>query len=213
VMEFLEGETLARRLERGALPIRELLKIGVEIADALDKAHRAGLVHRDIKPANIYVCRMGLDYDFVKVLDFGLVKSTKPDDERSMATAVGLTPGTPAFMAPEMTMGDQIDGRADLYALGCVAYYLLTEVPVFTGDNLIQVMAKHLNVEPVPPSKRAGIRVPKGLERLVMALLAKNPADRPQTAGELARGLAEVEAEPWDAEQAARWWREHPVTP
>jgi serine/threonine-protein kinase len=147
-------------------------------------------VHRDIKPANIHVGRVGLRQDFVKVLDFGLVKSVSSvGGEDSMATAAGLTPGTPAYMAPEMALGEEVDGRADLYALGCVAYYLLTGRLVFEGTASFQVIAKHIQEMPVPPSQK--------------------PADRPQTAAELDRELAEIETEPWSQEEANRWWRQH----
>ena len=98
-----------------------------QVCESLEEAHASGLVHRDIKPANIHVGRLGLQQDFVKVLDFGLVKSVgRVTGEDSMATAAGLTPWTPAYMAPEIALGGEVDGRADLYALGCVAYYLLT---------------------------------------------------------------------------------------
>jgi serine/threonine-protein kinase len=112
-------------------------------------------------------------------------------------------------MAPEMAMGEPVDGRADLYALGCVGYYLLTGLPVFSGDSVIQVMAKHLNADPVPPSERAGIAVPKGLERAVMACLAKKPHHRPATAGALARQLGALDVHPWTEDDALEWWRRH----
>ena len=104
-----------------------------QVCESLEEAHARGLVHRDIKPANIHLGRLGLRHDFVKVLDFGLVKSVAggPAGEPSLATAAGSTPGTPAYMAPEMALGEAVDGRADLYALGCVAYYLLTGQLVF----------------------------------------------------------------------------------
>jgi serine/threonine-protein kinase len=124
-----------------------------QVCESLAEAHATGLVHRDIKPANIHVGRLGLTHDFVKVLDFGLVKSVAgPAGEDTLGTAVGLTPGTPAYMAPEMALGDEVDGRADLYALGCVAYFLLTGQVVFEGDNALQMVAKHLREAPVPPS-------------------------------------------------------------
>ena len=106
--------------------------------------------------------RLGLRHDFVKVLDFGLVKSVTATDtwSTSLATAAGLTPGTPAYMAPEMALGEAVDGRADIYALGCVAYYLLTGLLVFEADNALQMIAKHLHDEPVPPSQRTELHVP-----------------------------------------------------
>lgn len=109
-------------------------------------------------------------------------------------------------MAPELALGDAVDSRADLYALGCVAYYLITGKVVFEAENPLQMMAKHMRVAPVPPSLRAGNPVPPDLERLVLACLAKSPEDRPQTAADLARALGAVKAEPWGEEQARKWW-------
>jgi eukaryotic-like serine/threonine-protein kinase len=144
------------------------------------------------------------------VLDFGLVKSVMiPPGEDSMATAAGLTPGTPAYMAPEMAMGETVDGRADLYALGCVAYYLLTGKLVFEATTGLQLIAKHMQESPVPPSRRTELDVSPQLEQVVLACLAKRPEDRPQTASELDRMLAEIEIEPWSEEEATHWWRMH----
>jgi serine/threonine-protein kinase len=144
------------------------------------------------------------------VLDFGLVKSVLPaTGEDSMATAAGLTPGTPAYMAPELALGEKVDGRADLYALGCVAYFLLTGELVFDAGSGLQMIAKHIQDTPVPPSQRTELEVAPELDRIVMACLAKRPEDRPQSAAELDQMLAEVELEPWSEEEATRWWRTH----
>jgi len=211
VMELLEGmdlESLVRR--EGPLPQKRVIHILREVCESLEEAHASGLVHRDIKPANIHVGRVGLRHDFVKVLDFGLVKSVMtPPGEDSMATAAGLTPGTPAYMAPEMAMGETVDGRADLYALGCVAYYLLTGKLVFEATTGLQLIAKHMQESPVPPSRRTELDVSPQLEQVVLACLAKRPEDRPQTATELDRMLAEIEIEPWSEEEATHWWRMH----
>jgi tRNA A-37 threonylcarbamoyl transferase component Bud32 len=208
VMELLEGmdlETLVR--EHGPLPAGRVIHILLQVCESLEEAHVSGLVHRDIKPANIHLGRLGLRHDFVKVLDFGLVKPVSgKSDEHSLATAAGLTPGTPAYMAPEMAMGETVDGRADLYAVGCVAYYLLTGKLVFEAENTFQLIVKHLRSEPVPPSQRTELEIPQALEQLVMACLAKKPDDRPRSAGELARSLAAIEVEPWGEEQATQWW-------
>ena len=190
------------------VPAGRVIHILQQICESLEEAHARGLVHRDIKPANIHVGRVGLRYDFVKVLDFGLVKSVVgASDEDSLATAAGLTPGTPAYMAPETTRGDTVDGQADIYALGCVAYYLLTGQLVFDADNAYQMIAKHLSARPVPPSQRANVRVPAELERLVLACLSKEPAERPSAAA-LHRSLAAVDVEQWTEEDAKEWWRE-----
>ena len=112
-------------------------------------------------------------------------------------------------MAPEMALGDKVDGRADLYALGCVAYYLLTGQQVFEGGTAMQVMSKHLQAAPAPPSQRGPFTVPAELEQLVLACLAKKPEDRPQSAAELARRLAAIDVEPWTDVQAKDWWLAH----
>ena len=125
-----------------------------------------------------------------------------------MATAAGLTPGTPAYMAPEMALGETVDGRADIYALGCVAYYLLTGHLVFEATTGLQLIAKHIQEPPVPPSQRTELEVSPELERIVLACLAKRPEQRPGAA-ELDRMLAEIEVEPWSDEEATRWWRTH----
>src|SRR5262249_37891036 len=161
------------------------------------------------KPANIHVGRLGLQYDFVKVLDFGLVKSVSGEStERSMETAVGMIQGTPAYIAPEMALGQPVDARADIYALGCVAYYLLTGRLVFEGKTAMQMIARHLHDAPVAPSQQSELPVPAALDQLVLSCLAKKPEDRPQSAAALARSLAAIDAGPWDEQLAMRWWQE-----
>jgi serine/threonine-protein kinase len=210
VMELLEGMDLESLVQKeGPLPQQRVIHILHQVCDSLEEAHASGLVHRDIKPANLHVGRVGLKHDFVKVLDFGLVKSVTPAGEDSMATAAGLTPGTPAYLAPEMALGEPCDGRADLYALGCVAYYLLTGSLVFEASNGLQMITKHIQETPVAPSQRTELEVAPELDRVVLACLAKKPADRPQSATELDRMLAEIEIEPWSEEAATRWWRTH----
>jgi serine/threonine-protein kinase len=177
------------------------------VCDSLEEAHARGLVHRDIKPANIHVGRIGVREDFVKVLDFGLVKpASAPRHDLTMATAAGITPGTPAYMAPEMSLGEQVDGRADLYALGCVAYYLLTGRLVFEAENVFQVVVKHLQEDPTPPSHRAPHPIPSALDEVVLACLVKAPADRIPSATELRRALERVGVPTWQRDEASRWW-------
>ena len=132
---------------------------------SLAEAHARGMVHRDIKPANIFLCRMGLEFDFVKVLDFGLVQTRRADPStavtETLITAQQLI-GTPAYMAPEMILGrDDVDRRADVYAIGCVAFYLLTGTRVFQDGNQMQVLVDHVHAEPVPPSSRSARRCRK----------------------------------------------------
>jgi eukaryotic-like serine/threonine-protein kinase len=195
VMELLEGITLEHLVRaEGALPAARVIHVLRQVCDSLEEAHDAGLVHRDIKPANIHLGRVGRHPDFVKVLDFGLVKSVAGSDgEDSLASIAGMAIGTPAYMAPEMVHGEGgVDGRADLYSLGCVAYYLLTGELVFAGETAIQTALLHVQQPPVPPSSRTGNPIPSALEKLVLACLAKRPAERPQSASELNAALAAV---------------------
>jgi serine/threonine-protein kinase len=207
-MELLDGMTLEQLVRRhGPVPAPRVIYILRQVCESLEEAHERGHVHRDIKPANIHVGRLGLEHDFVKVLDFGLVKCVTPaGGGESLATAAGMTPGTPAYMAPEVALGETVDGRADLYALGCVAYYLLTGALVFEAETGMQMMAKHLRTEPVPPSQRAAVVIPAELERLVLACLAKKPEDRPQSAAQLSSALAAIGGEQWSEERAREWW-------
>ncbi len=208
VMELLDGmdlESLVR--QHGPQPAGRVVHILRQVCASLEEAHVRGLVHRDIKPANIHVGRLGLVDDFVKVLDFGLVKPIADgSSEQALTTQAGLIIGTPGYMAPEFALSETIDGRADLYALGCVAYYLLTGQQVFDGDTVMKVIAKHLQSVPVPPSQRGPIAVPPALEQLVLACLAKKPEDRPRSAAELARALAAIDVVPWTEIQAREWW-------
>jgi len=209
VMEFLDGmdlETLVR--ERGPLPAGRVIHILRQVCDSLEEAHIRGLVHRDIKPANIHLGQVGLRHDFVKVLDFGLVKdASSVSVEHSLATIPGqMALGTPAYMAPEMALGEPIDGRADIYALGCVAYFLLTGQLVFEAEKAFQMIAKHLQTPPIPPSQRTDKPVVPELERLVLKCLAKSPHDRPQSAAKLRESLEWIATEGWGEEQATQWW-------
>jgi serine/threonine-protein kinase len=214
VMELLDGvdlESLVR--QHGPLPASRVIYLLRQVCESLEEAHVSGLVHRDIKPANIHVGRVGLHHDFVKVLDFGLVKSVVAEagSGDSLASAAGLTPGTPTYMAPEMAHGESFDGRADLYSLGCVAYYLLTGTLVFEAETPIQVILKHIEQAPVAPSRRTDLTIPPALEQLVLDCLAKRPGDRPPNAAQLAHALAAIKTEPWGEAEAANWWRSlHP---
>jgi serine/threonine-protein kinase len=180
---------------------------------SLAEAHNRGLVHRDIKPANIYLCRQALEYDFVKVLDFGLVKhqaAVAPVVE-SNVSQVGTVMGTPAYMAPEIALQQEpIDGRSDLYALGCVGYWLLTGTQVFQGDTPNATMFAHIETRPDPPSARTDQPVPEALERLILGCLAKDPDHRPQTAEVLMESLVGTRpVPPWSRARARQWWDAH----
>ena len=212
VMELLAGrdlESLVR--EFGPLPASRVMYLLRQVCHSLADAHARGMVHRDIKPANIYVCRMGLDYDFAKVLDFGLVKIRKPNTADTLATISQGATGTPAYMAPECILGDvEVDRRADVYALGCVAYFALTGSLVFEADSSMKMLMAHLHTEPTRPSERSELPIPRELDDLVMACLQKDPARRPQNAGELLGMAWECHCtESWGHHEARHWWQAH----
>jgi serine/threonine-protein kinase len=208
VMELLTGMDLEDLVARhGPQPPARAIYLLRQAARSLAEAHENGLVHRDIKPRNLYACHLGTEYDFVKVLDFGLVKAMRYGGETLTALSGGTIAGTPAYMAPEIVSGAaQIDGRADLYALGCVAYWLLTGATVYpVASGAVAAMLAHVQQDPAPPSTHT--RVPEDLERVVLRCLAKDPADRPQTALELI-GLLDAcaAASGWDERRASEWW-------
>src|ERR671911_741388 len=215
VMELLDGLDLETLVERfGPVPPERAVHLLRQVCASLAEAHARGLVHRDIKPSNVFTCRMGLDVDFVKVLDFGLVKAVgEGGREATLLTAPDSTTGTPAYIAPEMVRGDSVvDHRVDLYTLGCVAYWLLTGRLVFQAPNAIQLMYQHANATPVPPSQLSEFEVSPELDAVILACLAKFPEDRPQSAAELSRQLlASLPSAAWTDELARRWWdRHHP---
>jgi serine/threonine-protein kinase len=218
VMELLEGLDAERIVRRfGPMPAGRVINVIRQVCHSLSEAESISLVHRDIKPANIVLCRYGEDYDFVKVLDFGIVKAIyEPDDAKSAPTVTALTgehvvQGTPAFISPEQALGGRpVDNRADIYATGCLAYWLLTGELVFTADTPMQFLIQHALANPEPPSARTELPIPKELEAIVLACLAKDPAERPQTARELARRLEAVPVTgEWTPELARTWWETH----
>ena len=210
-MELLDGLNLQTLVERrGPVPAGRAVHFLLQACDSLGEAHRQGLIHRDVKPANLFACQLGLQSDFIKVLDFGLVKPAAGQGD-SQLTADSSALGSPAFMPPEVARGQKaIDARSDVYALGCVAYWLLTGQLVFEGESALQLVLAHLQCEPMPPSQRANVPVPAALEELILRCLRKEPAERPEGMRELAAALRVVAAaEPWSQEQAEAWWREH----
>ncbi len=213
VMELLDGMDLEALVERyGPLPSERAVHLLRQVCRSLAEAHDKGLVHRDIKPANVFVCRYGLESDFVKVLDFGLVKSKRDTNQTDLkATAQNVVGGTPAFMAPEQALGrEDADRRSDLYSLGCVAYWLLTGRMVFEAETAIEMITHHIQSTPAHPSMYAETAVPKGLDQLVLRCLEKGPADRPASAQALERELAAIEfPDDWTQERALRWWDVH----
>jgi serine/threonine-protein kinase len=204
-MELLDGATLEEIVDvDGRQPEERVIHLLDQAAGSLAEAHDAGLIHRDVKPSNIMVVdRAGIP-DLVKVLDFGLVKDVgvKASGEASTETALTMADsitGTPLYMAPEaVSAPESVDARTDIYALGAVGYYLLTGAHVFGGRSVLEVVAHHLHSEPVPPSTRVGVAVSAELEAVILACLAKRPADRPASARALRERLAACAA-------AGRW--------
>ncbi len=216
-MELLDGMDLDRLVTmHGPIPPERVVHFMVQACHSLVEAHEVGLVHRDIKPANIFATRNGRDVDVIKVLDFGL--ATKPVAERipdARVTHEGTIIGTPAYMAPEQVLGDAtIDGRADLYTLGLVAWFLLTGRDVFQATSATQVMFAHVHVEPEAPSLHAKMPIPPELEAVILKCLAKKREDRPATAEVLANALRAIPfATPWTRERALAWWATHGAGP
>jgi eukaryotic-like serine/threonine-protein kinase len=205
VMELLDGFNLQTLIERfGPIPVERAVQLLRQVCHSLAEAHSEGLIHRDIKPANVHICRYGREVDFVKVLDFGLVKSLQepPSVEGG---------GTPAFMSPEQVLGDRpLDGRSDIYAVGCLAYWLVTGQLVFTGRTVTETLLQHTQAKPIPPSERTELTIPPTFDHLMLACLEKRPDDRPATADAMASQLATIETESlWTAERALHWWGLH----
>ena len=209
-MEYLDGTNLDDLVRKyGPLPEARVVHLLKQVCGALAEAHAAGLVHRDVKPANIFLTRRGGVADFVKVLDFGLVKVA--DAREASVTSANTVTGTPLYLSPEgISRPDSVGPPADVYALGAVAYYLLVGRPVFDGTAVVEICMKHLNDEPTPPSA-SGVSVGAEFERLLLRCLAKSPDARPPHAGAL---LAELEdlafAEKWTAAVADSWWANPP---
>jgi len=213
VMELLEGLNLDELVKiHGSVSAARTVFLLQQVCHSLDDAHQSGMIHRDIKPANIFVSRRGQEADFIKVLDFGLVKT--PDIAEpgvDQLSRDGMMVGTPGFMAPEIVMGKtDVDARVDLYGVGTVAYWLLTGQRVFQGENPMLEAMHHIQSEPVPPSQRTDTDIPDALEKVILRCLEKDPADRPQSARELGMLFAQsVPDEKWGQEQAQAWWNSH----
>ena len=210
VMEYLDGLDLATLIERdGTMPPARVIHVLRHVCAALREAHALGLVHRDIKPANIMLCARGGEFDVVKLLDFGLVHDLG-DAAAARLTMPSLLSGTPAYIAPERLRdplaGDQ---RVDLYALGAVAYNLLTGRDLFRGTSGADIVLKAATEAATAPSARATQPIPPELDALVLACLAKDPGDRPRDVEAVLAVLDPLaSAHPWTREDAGRWWRE-----
>jgi serine/threonine protein kinase len=211
VMELLDGrdlESLVRQF--GPMPPARVVHIIRQVCGSLAEAHEMGLIHRDVKPANIFACRMGLEYDFAKVLDFGIVKHEQRPTAPTLLTSGLVTMGTPAYMAPEAILGEQqLDRRVDIYALGCVTYFLLTGEHVFDAPSPMKVLMQQVTAAPQPPSQRSPYQVAREIDRFVMACLNKDPNERPSNMGEVLRLLAECDTPTWTQSAARLWWQTH----
>lgn len=206
-MELLEGPTLQEVVDLdGPQPEARVLHVLIAVAGALVEAHEQGLVHRDIKPANILLARYSGQFDFPKLLDFGLVQDT---GDTEPTTAAPLA-GTPLYMAPELVRSTaQVDGRADIYALGAVGYFALTGAPVFTAASIMEVLGKHAFSQPQRPSERTDRPISPTLEALILACLEKDPSARPSSARELLKRLVACAGDKqWSQDEAQHWWDE-----
>jgi serine/threonine protein kinase len=207
-MEYLEGVNLDQLVKgHGPLPEARATYVLRQVCASLAEAHAAGLVHRDVKPANVFLTFRGGQYDFVKVLDFGLAKLAGEEREGNL-TSTDIVAGTPLYVSPEaITQPERLDARADVYGIGAVGYFLLTGTPVFTGSSATDICLQHVRTTPQPPSVRTGQTVSPALEAILLRCLAKNPTQRPSDAAEL---LTLLEACPisgsWTVADAAQWW-------
>ena len=211
VMELLDGLDTDALIKRfGAIPAERAVHIIRQMCHSLSEAESRSLVHRDIKPANVFLCRYGEDYDFVKILDFGLAKAV---DETSSNTETAITihdviQGTPAFIAPEQVLGGaDVDRRADIYSTGCVAYWLLTGQLVFTAETTMKTLLAHAQQTPEPPSARTTLAIPPDLDALVLSCLAKDRERRPSSARDLLARLDAIRlGREWTNQRAREWW-------
>tara|TARA_R110000868_G_scaffold411770_1_gene709779 strand:+ start:125886 stop:128006 length:2121 start_codon:yes stop_codon:yes gene_type:complete len=207
-MELLEGINLDDLVKRyGPQPEGRVIHLLKQIAGSLAEAHQLGVIHRDVKPANIFLTHRGGVYDFVKLLDFGLVKAVDGREQASL-TSTNSMAGTPMYLSPEgINHPDAVDGRSDLYALGAVAYYLLTGTTVFDGESIIEICMKHVQEQPQSLSERLGKPVSADLEQIVMQCLEKDPEKRPQSAYEVILELSKCQSDgKWSIQDASQWW-------
>jgi serine/threonine-protein kinase len=216
VMELLDGldfDSLVNRFGPVA-PARAVYLLR-QACESLADAHDHGLIHRDVKPANIFTCHIGRQFDFVKILDFGLVKVWQGDQPVEGAipgiTRLRDAAGTPAYLAPEVARGrPEVDERTDIYSLGCVGYWLLSGQQVFQGANASDIVAQQLREPPKPLSKRCEQEIPESLESVIMRCLEKDPSARPASMVELSDLLAACDlGTGWTVEDARAWWEKH----
>lgn len=209
-MEYLDGADLDELVAfSGPLGAGRVVRIVEQVCRALREAHGAGLVHRDIKPANVLLCERGGEGDVAKLVDFGLVRDLQTGADPHLTAPDSIT-GTPLYLAPEcISAPSAADARSDLYALGAVAYFLLTATPVFSGST-VEVCAHHLHTAPPPPSSRTQLAIPASIEAIVLRCLSKKPADRYASAEALREALVRCgDFDAWSDQDAASWWADH----
>lgn len=207
-MELLAGADLATVVEKtGPMPSARVAYLLGQAASALQEAHGVGLIHRDIKPQNLFLCELGGKPDVVKVVDFGLVKQIEERGAASLTQQNVLT-GTPDYMSPEAIKSpEDVDNRSDLYALGAVAYFLITGERVFEGETIVEVCSHHLHTAPTPPSELVP-EIDPALEGIILRCLEKEPDSRPASAKDLSHQLFDL-SDDWSGADARRWWDEH----
>jgi serine/threonine-protein kinase len=213
VMEYLPGQNLENLVSfYGPLPPARAIHLLRQVCRALREAHGVGLLHRDIKPSNIIACERGGVFDVAKLLDFGLVQETRLGKDDGRITQLGAIVGSPLYMSPEQAAGKHaLDVRSDIYSVGAVAYFLLTGQAPFVRETAMMMLMAHA-YEPVIPPTKVRPDVPSDLEAVVLRCLAKEPEQRFPDAQSLEQALAAcAAADEWTEEQAALWWREHPV--
>lgn len=209
VMEYVDGLDLERLVVAdGPQPPGRVVHLLIQAAGALAEAHGLGLIHRDIKPGNLLLSEQGGAADVVKVVDFGLVRELAPSDDVTSTQSNTIT-GTPLYLAPEAILSpDDLDGRADIYALGAVGYWLLSGKTVFDGKTVVEICGHHLHTTPRPPSDRLGAALPDDLETLVLRCLEKERDARPADARSFIRALQQCRsATEWTEADAAAWWK------
>lgn len=211
VMEWVDGSDLARRLQAAPISASDTLRLGVRLAEALGAVHAAGIVHRDLKPSNIFL--PDGKFEFAKVGDFGVSRSGRSERTGSITTGKGaltksgMVVGTPGYLAPEQLRGDAIDARADLFSLGCVLYECLSGRPAFYAESM-PALAIRIALDPTPVLREHCAALPLELERLVLALLEKQPNSRPVSAlAVLATLKAAQDPDPRGAADGPRTWR------
>ncbi|WP_394843544.1 serine/threonine protein kinase [Pendulispora brunnea] len=209
-MELLDGATVQALVDTtGAQPPARVVHVLRMVAGALAEAHGRGLIHRDIKPANVILSERGGTPDVATVLDFGLARDLANGEDHGL-TFDGKIMGTPMYLAPEVIKkANAADARSDIYALGAVAYFMLTGHPVFEASTIVEVCSHHLHSPVMPLSQRLGASIPAELDALIVQCLAKEPEGRPQSARALAEALAAIDLAAWTESDARAWWDAH----